>query len=215
MLAAALRRDIAFGVLPPDQRLKIEALRRRYGGSSHSLREALTLLSTEGLVDATAQRGFRVASATEEDLRDIARLRAELEPLGLRWAIARDDLAWEGRVVAAAHMLVRAETAVAQDPDGEALAWDEASRHFHACLIEAGDSPRLNETAARLYDQSRRFRLAALRENRLDFHRRLDQRERLLAAIMAHDGEAAARRLARIILEEAGLDADIAPDTDD
>lgn len=77
VLAAALRRDISFGQLPPDSKLKIEALRARYGGSNHSVREALTLLVSEGLVEATAQRGFRVASATAEDLRDIIRLRAE------------------------------------------------------------------------------------------------------------------------------------------
>ena len=44
LLAAAIRRDIAFGELPPDAKLKIEALRARYGGSAHSMREALVQL---------------------------------------------------------------------------------------------------------------------------------------------------------------------------
>ena len=43
LIASAIRRDISFGELSPDTRLKIEELRIRYGGSSHSLREALTL----------------------------------------------------------------------------------------------------------------------------------------------------------------------------
>ena len=38
MLASALRRDISFGALLPDQKLKIEALRQRYGGANHSKR---------------------------------------------------------------------------------------------------------------------------------------------------------------------------------
>ena len=71
MLASALRRDIAFGKLLPDQKLKIESLRQSYGGSNHSMRETLRLLSAEGLVESTAQRGFRVTSATEDDLKDI------------------------------------------------------------------------------------------------------------------------------------------------
>jgi len=54
MLASALRRDISFGTLRPDQKLKIEELRVRYGGSNHSIRETLRLLSAEGLVEATA-----------------------------------------------------------------------------------------------------------------------------------------------------------------
>jgi len=63
LLASSLRKDIAFGVLLPDQKLKLNELRSRYGGSNHSMRETLRILSTEGLVEATAQRGFRVTSA--------------------------------------------------------------------------------------------------------------------------------------------------------
>ncbi len=97
MLAAALRRDISFGALLPDQKLKIEALRQRYGGSNHSMRESLRLLSAEGLVEATAQRGFRVTSATQEDLRDICLVRGEVEKIALGLAIAQGDTAWEGQ----------------------------------------------------------------------------------------------------------------------
>ena len=61
LIAEQVRRDISFGVLPPDTKLKIEELRQRYGGSAHSMREALTLLASDGLVEANAQRGFRVA----------------------------------------------------------------------------------------------------------------------------------------------------------
>jgi len=53
LLASALRRDISFGVLRPDEKLKIEALRRRYGGSNHSMRETLRTLVAEGMVLAT------------------------------------------------------------------------------------------------------------------------------------------------------------------
>ena len=78
LLAAQVRRDISIGVLAPDAKLKIDELRQRYGGSAHYFREALTQLTSEGLVEASAQRGFRVASATQTDLEDITRLRAEI-----------------------------------------------------------------------------------------------------------------------------------------
>jgi len=105
MLASALRRDISFGALLPDQKLKIDTLRQRYGGSNHSMRETLRLLTAEGLVEATAQRGFRVTSATEDDLRDIALVRSEIERVALSLAITNGDVAWEGRVIAAHHAL--------------------------------------------------------------------------------------------------------------
>ena len=142
LLASSLRRDIAFGTLLPDQRLKIAELRGRYGGSNHSMRETLRILSTEGLVEATAQRGFRVTSATEDDLRDIALVRVEIEKVALSRAIARGDVAWEGRVMAAHHGLQKAEAAVAAAPDDlTALKWDEACRAFARALLEACDSP--------------------------------------------------------------------------
>ena len=98
LLAEQVRRDISFGTLPPDTKLKIEELRQRYGGSAHSFREALTLLAADGIVEANAQRGFRVASATQADLEDITRLRCEIECLGLRWSIeGRADLSRRAR----------------------------------------------------------------------------------------------------------------------
>jgi len=173
MLASAVRRDISFGALQPNQKLKIEALRRRYGGSNHSMRETLRMLSAEGLVEATAQRGFRVTSATEDDLRDIIMVRAEIEKLALSLAIAHGTVAWEGRVIAAHHALRKAETAVQATPDNlTALEWDEACRGFSAALISACGSPRFVDLQRKFFDQSRRFRLAQLREGRLDFDAR-------------------------------------------
>lgn len=191
LLAEQVRRDISFGELPPDTKLKIDDLRRRYGGSAHSFREALTLLSVEGLVEASAQRGFRVASATQADLEDITRLRAEIECLGLDWAMQHGDVRWEAAIIAAHHTLSKAEEAIVEDPGGRALEWDEANREFHARLIAACGSPRLTDFQERLFQQSRRFRLAALREGKIDFARSRNARSKLVEAIVARDRIAA------------------------
>ncbi|WP_415715954.1 GntR family transcriptional regulator [Roseibium sp.] len=136
MLASAIRRDISFGVLRPDEKLKIEALRQSYGGSNHSMRETLRMLAAEGLVEATSQRGFRVTSATQEDLQDILMMRLETEKLGLSRALERGDVAWEARVVAALHALNRAAAAVVANPDDvTALEWDEACRAVSETLL--------------------------------------------------------------------------------
>lgn len=191
LIASSLRRDIAFGELSPDTRLKIEILRSRYGGSSHSMREALTLLSSEGLVEANAQRGFRVASATEDDLKDIRRLRAEIECLGLEWSLQNGDVAWEGQVIATHHALTRAQKNVLVAPKDEALAWDEANRLFHVSIIAACNSPRLVAMQKQLYDQSRRFMLAALWEEHINFDTVSDNQRKLIDAILARDTDKA------------------------
>ncbi len=188
MLASAIRRDISFGVLHPDQKLKIDALRQSYGGSNHSMRETLRVLAAEGLVEATSQRGFRVMSATQADLQDILLMRLETEKLGLTRALARGDVAWEARVIAALHGLKRAEAVVQASPDDvTALEWDEACRTVTQALLSACGSPRLIEVAGKFYNQSRRFRLALLREGRIDFAARARRQEKLQAALLARD----------------------------
>lgn len=206
MLAAAIRRDISFGVLRPDQKLKIEALRQSYGGSNHSMRETLRMLTAEGLVEALSQRGFRVTSATEDDLRDILLMRLETEKFGLRRSLAAGDVVWESRVVAALHALTRAEAEVQANPDDlTALAWDEACRAAAEALISACGSPRLIEIAGKFYGQSRRFRLAMLREGRIDFASRLKRQEELREAILVRDEQKAIRLLDEDIRADIGI----------
>ena len=203
LLASALRKDIAFGKLSPDQKLKIEDLRTRYGGSNHSMRETLRILSAEGLVEATAQRGFRVTSATEDDLRDIQLVRLQIETVALERALELGDVAWEGRVIAAHHALHKAEQLVVESPDDlTALEWDKACGAFAAVLIEACASPRLIDLQRKFFDQSRRFRLAQMREGKLDWADRQTRQKALLEAVLAKDNKQALRLLQKDIKEE-------------
>jgi len=204
MLASALRRDISFGVLRPDQKLKIDALRQSYGGSNHSMRETLRILVAEGMVEAESQRGFRVTSATQDDQNDILQMRLDLEKLGLERSLQKGSVDWEAAVIAAQHRLAHADAQVQANPDDlTALAWDEACKTFAETLIATCGSPRLIETASRIYNQSRRFRLALLREGRIDFRTRAKRQEQLKNAILARDTETA------LALQEAEIRADM------
>jgi DNA-binding GntR family transcriptional regulator len=203
MLASAIRRDISFGVLRPDQKLKLADLRQAYGGSNHSMRETLRILSSEGVVEATNQRGFRVTSATEDDLRDILLVRLEVEKLGLKRSLERGDVAWESRVIAVLHSVSRADATVLKNPDDvTALEWDEACRDLIMTLISASGSPRISDMAAQFYGQSRRFRLALLREGRIDFAARAARRTELQNAIIARDEP----RALGVLEDEIGAD---------
>ena len=62
-----IKRDIIFGELTPGTKLKLEALRKRYGASLSTLRETLNRLTSEGFVEAPEQRGFLVSPVSKED----------------------------------------------------------------------------------------------------------------------------------------------------
>jgi len=198
-LAERLRRDIIFGVLDPNTRLKIEDLRRTYGGSANSLREALTSLVSLGLVESADQRGFRVASMTEADLRDVNRLRQEIECLGLTWSLKSRSVEWEANLIAAYHRLSAAEQAVEPHDLSTVMTWDEANRLFHRALSEGGGSVRLLQIQERLYVQSARFRLAQNAEKGDVNSRSVDEHKAILDAIMEKKGTDAVAILRRHI----------------
>jgi DNA-binding GntR family transcriptional regulator len=206
MLAAALRRDISFGVLTPDQKLKIDDLRSRYGGSKHSLRETLRLLSAEGLVEAVAQRGFRVTSASPQDLEDICMVRTEIERVALERALVCGGVRWEAEIVAAHHALQKLDESVRESADDLiALEWDEACRAFSTAIVSACESPRLMDLQKKYFDQSRRFRLALLREGKLDFRKRKKQQQALVDALISRDKPVAQRLLTQYVESELQL----------
>ncbi len=92
---SALRRGILDGALAPGSRLRIEDLRSRFGMGASPLREALSQLAAEGLVQRLDQRGFRVAPAAASELNDLIETRCLIEGAALRASIEAGDDAWE------------------------------------------------------------------------------------------------------------------------
>src|SRR5258708_10228550 len=84
---AQLRADILSGRLPPGTRLRFADLTERYDSSTSVLREGLSRLAEQGLVQSEPQHGFHVTSLSLEDLDDLTTARCELEGLVLKMSI--------------------------------------------------------------------------------------------------------------------------------
>jgi len=156
-----IRADILQGVLLPDDRLRLDRLRERYGASVSTLRELLSRLAAEGLVVAEGQRGFAVAPVSARNLRELAALRLLLEQHALRLSFHNGDMNWEARVVAAHHKLVQAERRLQQGDLGESGSWKRYDREFHQALIAACGSDTLTEAYAPIYDKYLRYLMIA------------------------------------------------------
>src|SRR6188508_1422076 len=70
-----IRADIISCHLKPNEKLRVEALRERYGVGGSPIREALMRLETEGLVELEQNKGFRVSSVSREQLDDLTATR--------------------------------------------------------------------------------------------------------------------------------------------
>src|SRR5947208_3434385 len=148
-----LRSDILGGELLPGMKLKLDALRDRYEVSVNTLRESLSRLAADGLVEAEGQRGFTVVPATLADLIDITETRRLLECHAAKLSVERADLEWESRLVAAYHKLSRAEQMVVQDADQHADLLETYNRQFHCALISGCNSRWLLHFHGLMYDQ--------------------------------------------------------------
>jgi DNA-binding GntR family transcriptional regulator len=187
-----IRRDILDGTLPPNAKLRLDALRERYGVSASTLREALTRLVGEALVTSEEQRGFRVAAVSIEDAADLTRMRKLIELEALRQSILLGDDAWEAGLVASFHRLSKVEQKLAEDPAGLLREFERRNWDFHRALIAACPSRRLQHMLAILLQQSERYRRISL-VNRViprDVHA---EHKAVMEAALARDVELACR----------------------
>src|SRR3954462_15453198 len=109
-----LRKEIVTCSLLPGEPLRFDVLRERFGASFTTLREALTALAAEGLVDAQEQRGFRVAPVSHQDLVEVTDARVLIEVELIARSIERGDDDWEIAVISTLHRLKRIEQ---RDPE--------------------------------------------------------------------------------------------------
>ena len=172
-VANALRSRIVGGELAPGAPLREEALSAAYQVSRHTLRAALRLLASEGLVQIMPNRGAAVARLSGAELVPLFELRAALEIEACRLTLERNG----GKLPAAVHDCFDELTRVCRS---KASAWRdiaEAHARFHEALVAGARSPRIEEAYARLATELNLF-LAQLkpvwsRRRMIDHHRSL------------------------------------------
>lgn len=194
-----LRRDIIEGIRPPGEKLRVEHLKDDYEVGAGTLREALLMLATDGLVIGQGQRGFRVAPISLSDFEDITRTRVLLECDALRQSIELGDDVWEASVVAAFHRLTRAEQKLADHTAPSLEEWEARNRGFHEALIAACPSRWIRHFQNILYQQSERYRRIALFRQTIarDIHA---EHQAIFEATIERDADTACAILAEHIL---------------
>lgn len=190
----AIRAEVLSCRLLPGEKLTIAALCARLGYSLGAVREALSRLTSEGLVEAQPQRGFRVAAISESDLRDLTETRAGIEAQCLARAIANGGEAWERDIASAYSTMTSLPQREAGAPDRVGEGWADAHGRFHAALVQACDSRWLLRLREQLYAQSERYRRLSVPLARKD--RDLDGEHRdIMDATLARDVDRAVERL--------------------
>lgn len=164
-----LRSEILQGSLMPEDRLRAVELQDRFQLGLTPIREALTRLATEGLVEAESNRGFRVTAASAQGFADLMRTRRQIEALCLTQAIKRGDAAWEAEILAAMHLLSRTPLPASPEDRAAATRWEAQHRRFHLALVSGCGSEWLLRFWSMLTDHSERYRkIRVLRHQEAD-----------------------------------------------
>jgi DNA-binding GntR family transcriptional regulator len=192
----ALYQALIDGHLKPGGKLKLAEIAGRFGVSAAVVREALSRLTEQGLVQSNPQRGFVVTPLSVDDLLDLTRTRVLIETLALRESIRHGDLAWEGRVLATHHTLQRTPML---NGDHANAAWVQAHRVFHHCILEGSGVRRLSDIARGLRDRSEVYQFWSFSTGRHPDRDIVAEHREIAERILARDEDGAATALTQHI----------------
>jgi DNA-binding GntR family transcriptional regulator len=131
-----IRQALYEGRLEPGHALSEAGLAAEMGVSRGPVREALLLLSQEGLVVHSPNRGFAVVQLTENDLEEIRRVRLPLEIMAL--TVARPRISEEDIV-----KLVGLKTRMVDEFGTNLRESTQSDVSFHALIWERSGNLRL------------------------------------------------------------------------
>ena len=201
-LREAIEEEVATGKLLPGTHLDEIELAKRFGVSRTPIREALSLLAGEGLVEIRPRRGAVVAQVTPQRLVEMFEVWAELEAVCRRPAARRIPDA-ELAALEAAHERCR-EAATGRDSD----AYFYANEHFHQAIYQAGHNAFLAEQAVALQRKVRPYRRLQLRvRNRVN--RSFEEHQEILDALKAGDADKAVTAIRHHVVVQGERFADL------
>jgi DNA-binding GntR family transcriptional regulator len=190
-----LRADILSTKLVPGQKLHIAGLAKQFSVSLAAVREALSRLVADGLVQASDQRGFRVSPVSPADLADVTQTRIDIEGLALRRSIERGDQAWLGQVEKAFASLCAVPYRHRDEPGSHNEEWIVRHRIFHRALVDACGSQWLLGFRDMLHEQSERYRRLSIRRETGKIRDVEAEHAVIVQAVLKRDADAAVSAL--------------------
>jgi DNA-binding GntR family transcriptional regulator len=143
-VARYVRKRIFDGTYPAGRYIRLEQLAVELGISVTPVREALFVLSAEGLLSQQPRRGFVVVPVTCRDITDVSNVQAYIGgELAARAAANVDD----ERLRQLAKIQTELEAAYAADDDERAV---RLNHEFHRAINVAADSPKLAQLMSQI-----------------------------------------------------------------
>ena len=179
-----LRRAIIMGYNKPGSRLNVKGIAKRYNTSVTPIRDALQMLSHEGLVTIKPRSGYYVTALTLKQLRDLLDMRRILETAAIEKAVLRitPEQLEELRNIHAGYT---------GEDDASYERYTLENRKFHYLIAVASGNLVLADEVKKLHDRLARFMVVQkIGERQIRMH------NRIIEALEERDIEKARRAIA-------------------
>lgn len=148
-----LREDILTQAIPLGAKLTLKMLQERFQVSSTPIRDALTRLNEEGLVEYYSNVGVNVISLTREDLTELYQFMGDLDSLSIRYASSHPE---QEPILKKLEENIAITGEIKKQPltsEEEISRWIECSDNFHLIFYDFCNNSRLKTAAERLRSQ--------------------------------------------------------------
>jgi len=182
-----LKTSILQNEYPPGFQATEPEIASRLNMSRTPMREAMMRLQSEGLIEVTPRRGFRVLPLFADDLREIYEVLISLEPTAAE-LFARRKLPPDAEVFVE---LEKTNERMAEALERDDLdTWAAMDGRFHSLIIENCGNSRIARVTWNVWDQSHRARLVTAKLRPRPTHSFKEHRA-VLEAIQRGDERAA------------------------
>ena len=154
LVASDLRRRILGGEIAPGERIRQEEVAERYGVSRLPVREALRVLTAEGLTESETKKSARVPLLDMHQVALMYQMRERLEPLALAESIPRLS---DGDIDRLGAIQERIEK------DDDLQHFLDLDRELHLLSYAGCDSDQLVGAITRLWNSTQYYRRAFMK----------------------------------------------------
>jgi DNA-binding GntR family transcriptional regulator len=181
-VADRMRELILSGGLEPKSRVNELELCERFGTSRTPLREAIKILSSEGLVELLPNRGARVASLSADEIDEMVQVVAGLEAVAAELACQRAE---EDEIDAIA---ADTDSMLAAFRRQDETAYFTLNRAIHEGIMAAARNGTLKAIYANLSSRIQRMRYTAHKTD-AQWQLAMDDHVEMVRLLRARDGE--------------------------
>ncbi len=180
MVYAALKEKILNGGFSPSESLPETELAAAHGVSRNTVKKALLMLESEGLVTIEQNKGAKVRAYSKREVLEYLEVRETLEGLLIRLSL---PLITDAQIHAMSDQL---EQMRRHKAEGDLQAYSKSNRAFHQVLYNVCPNKTMVDIITNLKDQMRKYNSKTiLIPGRCE--QGLHEHEQILAAITARD----------------------------